>query len=147
MSPFVQSAAPAAPQRPQNPLQDKVKGHCIASFGPGGTLLLVRPKRQDWFERDPQTGKSRPVQKVSPGPLAIHSLPQVLGSSSLFLKRWTWFPFLNLSLMTQSSSSLKKTQKELQDLLKKHIQDSEEIEYPSTSKDNLLLWKILIFML
>lgn len=151
-SPFLPPSSRQAPARPssgpsfadfsasssasRDPLSMKQKGHAVATFGPAGSLVLVRPKRQDWFERDPLTGRSKPVQKVTPGQVLLGCTKDYLSPAvaQLYPPEWVG-PFID-----GKKTKTKKT------AVQTCVQDRVTISQSQGSASQTLLWKLLKLM-
>ncbi|KAJ3172465.1 vesicle coat component [Geranomyces variabilis] len=59
------------------------RGHCIATFGPGGKLIVTKPMRQTRYISDAM-GRPAMVEKTYPGEVSIKSVKSVLDAAALY---------------------------------------------------------------
>jgi hypothetical protein len=119
----------------RDPLSAKRKGHALATFGPGGSLVVIRPKCQDWFERDPSTGRSKPVQKVTPGQVLLGCTNDYLSPAVAQLYSASAGPFLGGKVKTKKTA------------VQTWVQDCIKMSQSRGNTSQARLWKLLNLVL
>jgi hypothetical protein len=119
----------------QDPLATKRRGHALATFGPGGSLVVIRPKRQDWFERDPVSGRSKAVQKVTPGEVLLGCTKDYLSQNVAQLYSALAGPFIGGKTKTKKTA------------VQTWVQECIAVSQSRGNTSQTRLWKLLNLLL